>query len=1229
MNKKIILVCTILLIFSSLAYATSHTELDKKINSGTDLSLNDYNSLSAPQKEVYLNKKVANSKELTKYETGDFIGLYDPNKKGHKEAFRKIASKEGFLIIDKKHPENRKATNKHLTSLEDFKNDQDKSILVKAASQDIDIINKNKAIFINYLKTGFDRPLRLEFHPKSKGFQSYDEKTGNFVPVGEESTPFSVALLQSWKEQYRMYAFEVDGKGRLIIKNLFDEGIEIALSRASFAIDPEGGNPIITGGSIKTKNIDFPIEIPEGAKARLEKFGVIFTTKDIPIVIPKSDKLTLLTGKAALDKDRVFFHPDSRFKNSHEVSFKVSKITEYRDGPISYSNSIGGNVKQEVQVNFLESAQVTEFDTIVSDLTTRTLGIFAKEGNIDVELHLDAAGNPKHPYKVVSTELAKGSITILEGGARTILKPGKKPILKGSLPKTPVFTQKGYFISEKGVGVCAEVCYNLLNSLNPQAAVQGEKLPALSKEEIKEKLLSGNKEDLDLALKVLLAQEKVEDPEIVAKLMEIFSTDLYDNKEIYYRKDVRRILIKNQDTLVPKLIDKIKVTEDESILTQIDTLWLMAIPRAGGGNEKAQEFFEELVSSDNKLKRYAAASALTRSVDMLKKRSKVDYSDVLKEMILDSKLPERRYSVFSLSAALVRNFDPQKSIDLIEFGINQQDEIVRERAIGVIKAGGLKFARKNEVEGFALRNFDTKIPEVQKFIFYHVNFNENFPQRQDYFQSVFTDRNQDLELRVEAFGNLRTAEIALLREFSLDPNPEIRTQIMDRLAYSGKSEEGRSLLKEGLKDDVFNVKIKAATGLLGLYNDESGLGVIKEMATLKDLEAIQTLARVDRPEARELLLEIYEMEGSIIYASDIASRIISGTKVIDYDEKGTVKGYKSVNNDLLVALLENLRNLGDGERALSELIKRNDPRYLDHVSLLINPQGGRGFGEKEIDLMLERDDETSKRAINQILLSNNGMLKENIFSEKAKTPKGRKFIIDSGVLGDVNPAVFESKVNTLGVNHIKSTDLKFLADLRHEEVKLRPEVLADVEQRLSQNEHTDRTDSNGWYKEDLASHEDTISTTALLKIQKIMQGLENPEQRTRIGELMERDMNNPATEYGGFVSLDQQGKGNFEFLSPQAQGKDGGYRFNNAFIELGTSTVANFHFHALHEDDSPHAGPSGLPDRPGGDLGAAKHLNTDGVVITAIGKGRFNVDFYTPTGEVIDLGNYEYKTPSK
>lgn len=113
------------------------------------------------------------------------------------------------------------------------------------------------------------------------------------------------------------------------------------------------------------------------------------------------------------------------------------------------------------------------------------------------------------------------------------------------------------------------------------------------------------------------------------------------------------------------------------------------------------------------------------------------------------------------------------------------------------------------------------------------------------------------------------------------------------------------------------------------------------------------------------------------------------------------------------------------------------------------------------------------------------------------------------------------------------------------------------------------------------------------------------------------------TEIGGLIRY--QGK-SVDFVPYEPARQQSNRRFvpSDAFDRHGA--LAQFHLHAFDAAGSPeYAGPSDGPFG-GNDRSWLRTMNRSGTVITALGvkneRRSFNVDFYTPSGIILDLGRY-------
>lgn len=217
----------------------------------------------------------------------------------------------------------------------------------------------------------------------------------------------------------------------------------------------------------------------------------------------------------------------------------------------------------------------------------------------------------------------------------------------------------------------------------------------------------------------------------------------------------------------------------------------------------------------------------------------------------------------------------------------------------------------------------------------------------------------------------------------------------------------------------------------------------------------------------------------------------------------------------------------------------------------------------------------------------------------------------------------------------RKLDLKDIAVWLHDGKEIatvsRKSLIQDIAARLEKVGHTMRTAETQnlpyKYTESFVEQQDAPSEAELIKIRIVLTSLEDLGTRNQIQEVIKNELNNnPEWERGGLVIL-QGGKAVFkEIIATTHMTGKAAYALTDDAIRQSKLELGGFHLHATSPDESAYAGPSG--ENHGdrlffGDLAASKLNDVDGFVITPIGNGMFNIDYYTTQGIVIDLGNYQ------
>ncbi|HEY4329269.1 MAG TPA: hypothetical protein VGN88_06005, partial [Phycisphaerae bacterium] len=183
----------------------------------------------------------------------------------------------------------------------------------------------------------------------------------------------------------------------------------------------------------------------------------------------------------------------------------------------------------------------------------------------------------------------------------------------------------------------------------------------------------------------------------------------------------------------------------------------------------------------------------------------------------------------------------------------------------------------------------------------------------------------------------------------------------------------------------------------------------------------------------------------------------------------------------------------------------------------------------------------------------------------------------------------------------------------------RAALLADLRQRLSGIGHMRREPSSPGAMDDnpetLAFNEKRLSRGDLLMVRMLLRLL--PGKIAEFGREADADRADVTTEHGGLLKV-EQGELIIVPRAPAMAESDVVYETSGRTIREAATGVALYHFHAQRVDNSERAGPSL------GDMIFSKETRVNCVVITSVGKGQLDFDYYTPAGAVIDLGVYRY-----
>jgi len=190
------------------------------------------------------------------------------------------------------------------------------------------------------------------------------------------------------------------------------------------------------------------------------------------------------------------------------------------------------------------------------------------------------------------------------------------------------------------------------------------------------------------------------------------------------------------------------------------------------------------------------------------------------------------------------------------------------------------------------------------------------------------------------------------------------------------------------------------------------------------------------------------------------------------------------------------------------------------------------------------------------------------------------------------------------------------------------QLIQRIRQILDQLGHTARTPA--WTgspddkRQDFLGQCNLLRYTELLSINLILDTLQMPEKINRIAAFLNEDIARTDSEIAGLCFLEQNSshanspRVRFDPYPPALESGD------HLFVEPPQMTfdalfsLCRWHCHSQNNNESSLAGP-GLDDFHFG----AYH-NAPMLIFAALKNHAFNVDYLTPQGIVIDLGNYSY-----
>ncbi len=184
--------------------------------------------------------------------------------------------------------------------------------------------------------------------------------------------------------------------------------------------------------------------------------------------------------------------------------------------------------------------------------------------------------------------------------------------------------------------------------------------------------------------------------------------------------------------------------------------------------------------------------------------------------------------------------------------------------------------------------------------------------------------------------------------------------------------------------------------------------------------------------------------------------------------------------------------------------------------------------------------------------------------------------------------------------------------------KDRDALIEAIGARLDGAPHAHRSDRAAEYSEAFGDHVDRLSTSDLMRIDALLDALDDPSVRAAVLDQIAADVANENSELGG-VFVVEGGAPRFVPLAPDdAAASNNEFAFPSAVDPY--AAIVTVHLHAVGHTEGTNAGPSSAYDGRIADRGVSRSTGKSDLVIADLGDGRFGADYYTPEGAVVDLG---------
>ena len=160
----------------------------------------------------------------------------------------------------------------------------------------------------------------------------------------------------------------------------------------------------------------------------------------------------------------------------------------------------------------------------------------------------------------------------------------------------------------------------------------------------------------------------------------------------------------------------------------------------------------------------------------------------------------------------------------------------------------------------------------------------------------------------------------------------------------------------------------------------------------------------------------------------------------------------------------------------------------------------------------------------------------------------------------------------------------------------------------------------GWESgrtEALAAQREKTRWIDLVAVELALDLMADPQVRTRLFDIADRDHQDRRTEYGGVVRLKDDGAYEIAEVRPRVSGSDIRFEAPQELFDQGYTALFHFHMHCQEFENGNYAGPHL------GDFGYADSTRANCLVFSFVRRSELDADYYRHGKYVVDLGTCE------